>query len=239
MRGFKISCGIFLTILTQPFFFSSAFAETYAEAVTHAQNNIDNNTNFIPAAGIILIRPGSADYGLTYESYGGTNYLYTRTFTKSKNIFNSSTQTLTGVGDAQIFGSPTTDAAWVTVGNDTTRFLDAQGATAATVTDLLERGLGMNNDSSHNSIVEYAVLPDNDHMMRPTRKPDIANYSTVSSDYAFSDNYFYFVLDNNRAYLRDLAGKKSIKPKSYRSIALRIENISNVSLIFFVCLLCV
>jgi uncharacterized protein with beta-barrel porin domain len=189
MRGFKISCGIFLTILTQPFFFSSAFAETYAEAVTHAQNNIDNNTNFIPAAGIILIRPGSADYGLTYESYGGTNYLYTRTFTKSKNIFNSSTQTLTGVGDAQIFGSPTTDAAWVTVGNDTTRFLDAQGATAATVTDLLERGLGMNNDSSHNTIVEYAVLPDNDHIMRPTRKPDIANYSTVSSDYAFSDNF--------------------------------------------------
>ncbi|MDD5568382.1 MAG: autotransporter domain-containing protein [Candidatus Omnitrophica bacterium] len=189
MRGFKISCGVFLAIPTRVFFFSPAFAETYAEAVTHAQNNIDNNTNFIPSAGIILIRPGSTDYGLTYESYGETSYLYTRTFTKSKNIFNSSTQTLTGVGDAQIFGSPTTDAAWVTAGNDTTRFLDAQGATAATVTDLLERGLGMNNDGSHNTIVEYAVLPDNDHIMRPTRKPDIANYSTTSGDYAFSDNF--------------------------------------------------
>ncbi|MDD4893732.1 MAG: autotransporter domain-containing protein [Candidatus Omnitrophica bacterium] len=172
-----------------------ARAETYAESVTHAQNNIDNNTNFIPNypttgnKAIILIQPGSTDYGLTYQNYSGTDYLSSRTFTKSRNFFNSSTQTLTGVGDTTIYGGATTDAAWVTVGNDTTEFLDGQGATAGTVVDTLERGLGMNNDASHNMIVEYAVLPDNDHIMRPTRKPDIASYSTTSSDYAFSDNF--------------------------------------------------
>ncbi|MDD5652917.1 MAG: autotransporter domain-containing protein [Candidatus Omnitrophica bacterium] len=176
------------------FNYALANAETYSEAVTHAQNHIDDNTNFIPNdplvyKEIIVITPGSTDYGLTYETYGTDDYLSCRTFTKSKNFFNSSTQTLTGVGDATIFGNPTTDAAWVTVGNDATKLLDSQSATAATVTNILERGLGMNDDASHNMIVEYAVVPDNDNIMRPTRKPDIADYSTTSSDYAFSDNF--------------------------------------------------
>lgn len=171
-------------------------AETYSEAVTHAQNNIDNNTNFIPGGAqtgnkaIILIpQSGGTDFGLTYQNYSGTDYLSCRTFTKSRNVFNSSTQTLTGVGDTTIFGGATTDAAWVTVGNDATKFLDGQSATSANVTDILERGLGMNNDASHNMIVEYAVLPDNDHIMRPSRKPDITSYSTTSGDYAYSANF--------------------------------------------------
>ena len=194
-RTFPISLFIILII---PFLLSQTTAsasETYAQAVTNAQNNIDNNANFIPGniiAGnkaIITILPGSSAFGLTYQNYGGTDYLVTRTFTKSKSFFRSSTQTLTGVGDTNIYGGATTDAAWVTTGNDATKFLDGQSATSDKVTDILERGLGMNNNASHNMIVEYAVLPNNDNIMRPSREADIASYSTISSDYAFSGNF--------------------------------------------------
>jgi len=190
-------CGIFLLLIFVAR--SLVFAETYSESVTNAQNNIDVNTNYIPnypTTGnkeIITIQGTPAgedpDFGLTYINYSGTNYLITRTFTKSRNFFNTRTQTLTGVGNYTTYGSASTDASWVTTGNDATKFLDGQSATAATVIDLLERGLGMNNDASHNMIVELAVLPNNDNMMRPTREPDIKSYSTTSSDYAFSNPF--------------------------------------------------
>ncbi|MFA5177705.1 MAG: hypothetical protein WC440_06150, partial [Candidatus Omnitrophota bacterium] len=169
MKFLKLSYLPILALLSSFYLSSALAAETYSQSVTHAQNNIDNNTGFIPGAGntaiIKIPQSGSTDFGLTYFTYSTPNdYLSSRTFTKSRYYFNSSTQTLTPLGDYTIVGTAGQDASWVTVGNDTTRFLDAQAATAATVTDLLERGLGMNNDASHNMIVEYAVKPDNDNL---------------------------------------------------------------------------
>ena len=184
------------TVLLLLFFFftpdKTLAAETYTQAVSNVQANIDNNTNFIPQDGSIISIQGSpgaenSSFGLQYESYSGTNYLITRTFTKSKYYYSSGA--LTGVGDYTTAGGMTTDASWVTTGNDATNFLIDNSVTSSNVVDLMERGLGMNNDASHNMIVEYAVLPNNDNLMRPTRKPDIKNYSITSSDYAFNDPF--------------------------------------------------
>ncbi|MDD5166784.1 MAG: autotransporter domain-containing protein, partial [Candidatus Omnitrophica bacterium] len=182
---------------------SMALAESYDDAVTAAQNNIDSNTDFIPGLAvsgnkaIITIQgsPGSENsaFGLQYDnSYGdGKNYLISRTDTNISNYFTSSTQVLIGVGDYTTYGTAGVDASWMTVGNDTTNFLDTNGATAANVKTLLERGLGMNTNvaKKHQAIVEYAVLPDNDNLMRPGRKSDIKSYSTTSSDYTYAATF--------------------------------------------------
>ncbi|MDD5096864.1 MAG: autotransporter domain-containing protein [Candidatus Omnitrophica bacterium] len=187
---FPVFAFVFLLSCSSPQ--NIALAETYAQAVTNVQANIDNNINFIPLASSIISIQGNPStensaFGLQYESYNGTQYLITRTFTKSKYYYGGGA--LTGVGDYTTTGAAATDASWVTTGNDATKFLVDNGVTPDNVVDLLERGLGMNNNASHNMIIEYAVLPNNDNLMRPTRQPDIKNYSTTSSDYAFNDPF--------------------------------------------------
>ncbi|MFA6320798.1 MAG: autotransporter domain-containing protein [Candidatus Omnitrophota bacterium] len=61
-----------------------------------------------------------------------------------------------------------------------------KGTPAATSTDaikLIERGLGLNDDGSHNAIIEYTVVPTNEYIMRPTKNPDIKTYSTDYTKY--------------------------------------------------------
>ncbi len=128
----------------------------------------------------------NATFGLKYDSVGygdGKNYLIVRTLSKS-NYYTSNYVNETGY---YIKGGPaTTNAAWVTTGNDATKFLQNNGGTSANIVKLLERGLGMNNDGSHTAIVEYAVIADNNHILRPTKNPDISTYSTVSANYGTS-----------------------------------------------------
>jgi len=196
----------FAAIVLAVFFiypFADALAESYNDAVTAAQNNVDSNTNFIPGLAvsgnksIITIQgiPSSENsaFGLQYNSsYGdGKNYLISRTDTNISNYFDSTAQTLIGVGAYTTYGTAGVDASWITVGNDTTNFLDTNGATAANVKTLLERGLGMNTDvaKKHQAIIEYAVVANNDNLMRPGRQPDIKSYSTTSSDYTYASTF--------------------------------------------------
>ncbi|MCX5680780.1 MAG: autotransporter domain-containing protein [Candidatus Omnitrophica bacterium] len=182
------------------FFPAGVFAETYGESIDNAQHNIDHNLNFIPNypgsgnKAIITIQGNPASensaFGLTYDTTSyGDNYLIVRTFSKSRNSFDSSTQTLTGVGNYTTYGSPSSAASWVTTGNDTTNFLDGNSVTSSNVVDLMERGLGMNNNASHDIVVEYAVLANNNNLMRPTNMPDIKAYSVTSGDYTFGNPF--------------------------------------------------
>ncbi|MFA7653169.1 MAG: autotransporter domain-containing protein [Candidatus Omnitrophota bacterium] len=173
--------------------------QSYTEAITAVQNNIDNNTNFIPNDGSIISIQGSTaldnpSYGLTYNSnFGdGKSYLVTRTLTNIAYYESGSGALAYGVGDYTTYNdSSNHQAAWVTSGNDATKFIDAHVASASTFVTTMEQGLGMNNAAggTHTAVVEYGVLPDNDHIMRPTRQPDIKAYSTTSSDYSFSNPF--------------------------------------------------
>ncbi|MCX5712707.1 MAG: hypothetical protein NTY47_06560, partial [Candidatus Omnitrophica bacterium] len=204
---FPLSCALFSPKIS--------LAQTYSQSVIAAQNNIDNNTGFIPnfpGSGnkkIITIQGTPAledpNFGLHYETYGATPYLVTRTFAKSRNFYNSATQALTPLGSYTTYAPASPAATWVTTGNDGTKFLDGQGATSATVTDILERGLGMNNDASHDIIIEIGVLPNTDNIMRPARAYGISTYSTTASDYAFDANFDNIApagqMTNLKAYL--------------------------------------
>jgi outer membrane autotransporter protein len=72
----------------------------------------------------------------------------------------------------RIYGLPTKDAAWVTTGNDLTRFLLENHVGGDNVITLTERGLGMDATGTHDAVVEYTVDPQ--YLMRPTRNPDIS-----------------------------------------------------------------
>lgn len=138
----------------------------YAEAVQLAVEQAANPAGWRPASLFVIPDAPGGPQGLTYD---GSN-LIVRTATKSAYVRNN----YVGQAGYRIYGQPTTDAAWVTTGNDATRFLVATGATGVDVTTLLERGLGMKDTGTHDAIVEYAV--DTQYLLRPTRNPDISQY---------------------------------------------------------------
>jgi outer membrane autotransporter protein len=142
---------------------------TYSESVQLAQDHAANPAGWT-APSLFVIPDGGGTAGLTYD---GAN-LIVRTATKSR-IFTSN---YVGQAGYKIYGPATTDAAWVTTGNDATKFLLANGVTGANVTKLIERGLGMDTAGTHDAIVEYAA--DTQYLMRPTRNPDITQYLPVA-----------------------------------------------------------
>ena len=167
----------------------------YVTAISNAQNHIDSPSGWIPTSGIVKITgdPNTENptYGLTYDTTSyGSNYLVTRTLTQSSYYINSGTQVITGVGAYTTFNdSFNHQASWVTTGNSLTTFLDNNSVTSSNMVKLMERGLGMNNTGTHTAIVEYAVLPTNDYLIRPGLQPDIRSYSTTTSDYGYSNPF--------------------------------------------------
>lgn len=153
----------FLPSITYTAELSPNYAESLQLAITHA----NQPAGWTPASLFVIpdTTVGTTE-GLVYD--GGK--LIVRTETKSKNY----KWNYVGQAGYKIFGSATTDAAWVTTGNDATKFLLSNGVTGANVTKLLERGLGMDATGTHDAIVEYAV--DTQYLLRPTRNPDITQY---------------------------------------------------------------
>lgn len=137
----------------------------YSESLQLAISHAANPAAWQPAS-LYVIPDGGGTQGLIYD--GGK--LVVRTMSKSGNF----SKNYAGQAGYKIYGSPTKDAAWVTVGNDATRFLLANGVDGSNVTALLERGLGMDTTGTHDAIIEYAV--DTQYLMRPTRNPDITQY---------------------------------------------------------------
>lgn len=131
-----------------------------------AIRNASSPSGWQPAS-LYVIPDGGGTQGLFYDA----GKLVVRTATKSR-YYGSN---YVGQAGQKIFGGASTDAAWVTVGNDATRFLLTNGVTGSNVTTLLERGLGMDATGTHDAIIEYAV--DSQYLLRPARNPDISVYT--------------------------------------------------------------
>lgn len=176
--------------------------ETYPQSIANALANIQavSGTNaFVPdlsaspARGnkaIITIQgvPASevAAFGLKYKSYGGTNYLITRTLTNVGYYASSSGALSSGVGNYTTYNDGANhQASWVTTGNDATNFINANVPSAANLVTTMEKSLGMSGAGTHTAFVEYGVLPNNNNLMRPTNLLDIKSYSTDNADYTY------------------------------------------------------
>jgi outer membrane autotransporter protein len=142
-------------------------APDYGESLQLAIDHAVNPAGWNPSSLFVIPdTTAGATEGLIYD--GGK--LVVRTATKSRNF----KWNYVGEANYRIYGSPTTDATWVTTGNDAMKFLLANSVTGDNVTKLLERGLGMDATGTHDAIVEFAV--DTQYLMRPTRNPDISQY---------------------------------------------------------------
>ncbi|OPY01651.1 MAG: Outer membrane protein B precursor [Syntrophorhabdus sp. PtaB.Bin047] len=139
---------------------------SYTESIQMAVRNASSPSGWQPVS-LYVIPDGGGTEGLFYD--GGN--LVVRTATKLRYVKSN----YVGQAGYKIFGGASTDAAWVTVGNDATRFLLANGVNGSNVTTLLERGLGMDATGTHDAIIEYAV--GTQYLLRPTRNPDISVYT--------------------------------------------------------------
>lgn len=189
-RAFIVVLPLLLMImLFPPEAIAAELTPNYQQSVILSRQHADSPSGWVPdpLAGdkrVLTITGNPATenpaFGLKYDStYGdGKDYLIVRTLTKAS-YYQSNYVNQSGY---RIFGNPTTDAAWVTTGNEMTTFLRQNGA-AGSIVKLLERGLGMKDDGSHTAIVEYAVVADNNHILRPTKNPDIRQYTTNPAAY--------------------------------------------------------
>jgi uncharacterized protein with beta-barrel porin domain len=136
----------------------------YSESVVLAAEHAANPDGW-QGQSLFVIPDGLEDsQGLVYDSGG----LVVRTATKSVYFGGNHV----GQPGYRIYGMPAQDAAWVTTGNDLTRFLLENHVTGDNVITLAERGLGMDTTATHDAVVEYTVDPQ--YLMRPTRNPDIS-----------------------------------------------------------------
>ncbi|MDD5428491.1 MAG: autotransporter domain-containing protein [Candidatus Omnitrophica bacterium] len=166
--------------------------ETYLQSVTNAMNHAAAPDGWVPQDDSLITIPGDhstdSTYGLKYDSGGN---LVVRSATQYKG--DSSTQWIDDlyVNTPNYVYRPTSDpkwtASWVSTGKDMTKLYDDnKGTPAVTSTNaikLIERGLGLNNDGTHNAIIEYTVAPTNEYLMRPTKNPDIKTYSKDYTTY--------------------------------------------------------
>ena len=171
---------------------------TYKESIPLSRQHADSPAGWVPdyptsgSRQIVTIQGDpdkeNAHFGLTYDTKGygdGKNYLIVRTLSKT-DYMGSNYVNQPGY---KVFGKATESAYWVTTGNEATKFLRDNGGTSANIVKLMERALGMNNDGSHTAMVEYAVIADNDHILRPTKISDFKTYATNPTNYGTNASY--------------------------------------------------
>ncbi len=203
MKHFKLCIFFPLSIFLSIFYLSFSFnalAETYDESITSAIAHATTPSSVwlppsSPGSSIITIVGGgqsseNSSYGIKYDATD--TKVIARTLSKQQFWITTSSTTKAPGEDYNIVGTiASASGAFVTVGNDMTKFLDTNkgSLTGSDVTKLLERGLGMNNDGSHNATIEYAVGPAttgyiNDNLIRPTKRVDMSTYiSNNPSDF--------------------------------------------------------
>jgi len=220
----KLSIAVFSFLLV--FFPGTITAQDlgpdYQRSITLSRQHADSPVGWVPTSAasearqIITISGDPATdaaFGMKYDSgYGdGKNYLIVRTLGKSSymgsNYVNQPGYT--------VYGKATESAYWVTTGNQATKFLQENNATSTNVVRLLERGLGMKDDNSHTAIVEYAVIADNDHILRPTKNSDIKTYSTDPATYGTNAAYGAKPADMTQAAYDKYVGGTVDVPKGY------------------------
>jgi hypothetical protein len=141
---------------------AAELSPTYTESVQIAQDHAISPTGWT-APSLFTIPDPAGTEGLTYS--GGM--LIVRTATKSRNFKTN----YVGQAGYKIYGPATTEASWVTTGNDATNFLRAHGATGAPTYDLLERGLGMDATGTHRRY-RRVCRGQPSTLLRPTRNPE-------------------------------------------------------------------
>jgi uncharacterized protein with beta-barrel porin domain len=176
---------------------STSTREVYPQAVENAKAHADAPAGWV-ATDASMVKVSGADsvganpYGLKYYGAPADNQLIVRT-ASSSNAYNGAWGTTTTAGtNYTIYGSKTSMSAWVTTGNEMTKFIDGQGLTAGTVVRGVERGLGMPDTGTHDAIFEMAVTVGNTanpYLLRPTRNPDPTVYTTNPADHGTSGSF--------------------------------------------------
>lgn len=147
-----------------------AFADEYMDAVNKAELNAEATTRTWVADGLQTIT-GPGD-GNTYINIGGQNRLVVRTYSKEKNTYYYAAGQ-----DTTTYGSPTTDATWVTTGNSLRNYWAQNNINYSNVQPETARALGMNTNVTNDTIMEYIVVPNNENIQRPVKGPDITTYN--------------------------------------------------------------
>lgn len=143
---------------------SYSLAPVYRESVGLAAEHAVNPDGWQGHSLFVIPDGPEGTQGLVYDN----GQLVVRTATQSGYFkWNHA-----GEDGYKIYGPPTQEAAWVTTGNDLTRFLLENHVNGDNVITLAERGLGMDTTGIHDAVVEYAV--DTQNLIRPTRNPDIS-----------------------------------------------------------------
>lgn len=141
----------------------------YDHAVTQARANAQNPTGYTATDLGVIGGPASGD-GNTYV--GGK--LLVRTFTKESYYRTANPgKTLTS------YGSPTTNAMWVTTGSELKDYWTDNNVTAADVHLETSRAMGMFSSNTNDIIFEILVDPDANHIQRPVKDPGIAAQPTA------------------------------------------------------------
>ena len=208
------------------------YTEVYNDSITTSISNAGGSSavssSWLAADGTIVTIPSTPGtggaFGLTYNSSGE---LIVRTANNSNNFKND----YVGEANYKIFGPATTSATFVTTGNDFTKFYDGNKTASTTnlnLIQLIERGLGINTAAippsvytPHNVIVEFAVDPNNNTIMRPTKDPDIRDYAGTKTAYGNSNTLYPFtkpddmsqtVYDNFKAFYTQWVNKAYTQP---------------------------
>jgi len=185
-----------LVILAWIFFLPIVVAdtETYSQSIVNAKTHADAPTTWLATDLFNVSEAGSVganNNGLQYYGAAANNQLIVRTASTSS-PYNGGFggPVITAGSDYAIFGSNTSFGSWVTTGNGMTNFIVGQGLTGSTVTQGIERGLGMNTTGTHDAIFEMAVTVgdtgNNPYLLRPVRNPNPATFSTTPGDYGTS-----------------------------------------------------
>lgn len=146
--------------------FNPAFSMTYSDAKTNAMNNLstDDNINTFYTSAIGSL---SDSDNLTRTS-GGKNQILTTTWTKASNYYNDK------VGDTKNNSAFGGYDMWLSPAQQLPENLSSKGITSgSTIHYAIAKTLGINTDSTNNSIVEIWATNNNDVLQRATLNPAI------------------------------------------------------------------
>lgn len=161
-------------IILSQFVNIKAFADDYSEAVIKAENNsLATNRSWMTGSLQTITGPGD---GNAYINVKGQNMVVTKTFLKE-----SIAKYYAAGSDIKTYGNPQSDATWITVGNSLKNYWQTNRINNENVQPETARALGMNTTVTNNAIMEYLVIPDNDHIQRPTKNPDITSYNNATA----------------------------------------------------------
>lgn len=167
----------------------TAQMETYSDSLVNAKTNADAPTNWMAAYDdIVKISTagsvGTNPYGLKY--YGDQLIVRTASTERAYNGYYWPNIPTTAGSPYAVRDGTTIMRSWVTTGHEITSFVDRQNLNANTIVRGLEKGAGMSSTGTHDAIFEMAVTVGdhyNPHLLRPTRNPDPAKYSTNPGEY--------------------------------------------------------